>query len=404
MTHEHEAHGHLPAGTRRAIERWFIGEGVPHFILDYTATHFVLTRAAPVLVLYLVSTTVLAMRLNATLLANVVALAVAIGVVLGGWALLNVARGRHWRSLPRRVGVPEVLAFLLFPAIPPLLLGFQVSDAAIAVVESAIFLVVVYLATSYGLVAVLRWAARRLVSQRGSLGRLLTRALPLLMVFIVFVFVQSDTWRMAYAMGTGGVVMVVAMFIVLAVFFLVGQLAPDVRRLSEGGRGWTEMLAIARDTPAAPACDRLAQVTPLVVPLRWHEWVNVGVVVVFGQGLQILLVTVAVQLVLLVFGMLLAPAWLQAEWAGAAVPVLASVTLLGRDLAVTDVLITVSLILGAFCGLYFTVSALSDSTYRAEFFSEADRELERVFAVRTVYRTALGTRVGSAAAPTPDPT
>ena len=114
-----------------------------------------------------------------------------------------------------------------------------------------------------------------------------------------------------------------------------------------------------------------------------------GVVVVFGQGLQIALVTVAIVLGLLLFGVLLFPAWLQAEWAGAAVPVLASVTLLGREFALTGVLITVSLTLGAFCGLYFTVSAMSDAAYRAEFFSEADQELERVFAVRTVYRTAL---------------
>jgi hypothetical protein len=267
-------------------------------------------------------------------------------------------------------------------------LGLQVSDAVIAVVESALFLAVVYIATSYGLVAITRWAFQRLVSQRGSLGRLLTRALPLLMVFIVFVFVQSDTWRMAYAMGPGGLLMVVTMFIAFAIFFLVGQLAPEIRRLSAGGPGWAETLAIARDTPAAPLCDGLSDATPRSAPLRWHEWVNVSFVVVFGQGLQIALVTVATVLVLLLFGVLLFPAWLQAEWAGAAVPVLASVTLLGREFALTGVLVTVSLTLGAFCGLYFTVSAMSDAAYRTEFFSEADQELERVFAVRTVYRTA----------------
>ena len=43
------------------------------------------------------------------------------------------------------------------------------------------------------------------------------------------------------------------------------------------------------------------------MPLRWHEWVNVGLVVVFGQGLQIVLITVALVLVLLLFGVLLFP-------------------------------------------------------------------------------------------------
>ena len=318
-----------------------------------------------------------------------IALALSIAVVLGGWALLNVARGRHWRSLPDRVGRPEVLAFLLLPALPPMMLGLQVSDAVVAIAESALFLVLVYVATSYGLVAVTRWAVQRLVSQRGNLGRLLTRALPLLMIFIVFTFIQSDTWRMAYAMGAGGLLLVITLFLVLAVFFLVGQLTPEIRRLSEGGPGWSEALAIARQTPAAPVCEQLIDATPTAVPLRRHEWVNVGVIVVFGQGLQIALVTVAIVLGLVLLGTLLFPAWLQAEWAGAVVPVLASVTLLGREFALTGVLLAVSLTLGAFCGLYFTISAMSDAAYRAEFFSEADRELERVFAVRAVYRTSL---------------
>lgn len=394
MTVEPTPSPDVRAETRRATERWFITEGVPHFIEDYSASHFVLTRAAPVLVLYLVATTVLAMRLDATFGANVVALGLSIAVVLGGWAALNVLRGRPWRTLPHHVGLPETLAFLLLPAVPPIVLGLQLSDALTAVVESALFLAVVYVATSYGLVAIVRWALRRLRSQLGDLSRLLTRALPLLMVFIVFVFVQDDTWRMAYAMGGAGLLIVVTLFLALAVLFLVGQLAPEIRRLTLGGAAWQETLALARETPAAPFCDDVRDTTPVSTPLRWHEWVNVGLVVVFGQFLQIALVTVVLVIGLIVFGGLLIPAWLQSEWAGAAVPVLVSVTLLGREFALTGVLLTVALTLGAFCGLYFTVSAMSDATYRAEFFSEADHELKRVFAVRSVYRTAIGPASG----------
>jgi hypothetical protein len=58
-------------------------------------------------------------------------------------------------------------------------------------------------------------------------------------------------------------------------------------------------------------------------------------------------------------------------------------------IALTEPLISVSLILGAFSGLYFTIAALSDAAYRAEFFSDADRELDDVFAVRAVYRATL---------------
>ncbi|MFN8623744.1 MAG: hypothetical protein U0869_23630 [Chloroflexota bacterium] len=385
------------AATRRDIERWFIAEGVPHFIVDYSASHFVLTRAAPVLVLYLLATTVLAVRVDASLLQNALALGVAAAVVLGGWAALNRARGRPWRALPSKVGAPEVLAFLFLPAIPPIVLGLQLSDAALAVLESAIFLGLVYVATSYGIVAVTRWAIRRVVAQRGGLGRLLTRALPLLMVFIVFTIVQSDTWHLADAMGAGGLLLLILLFLLLGAGFLVGQLAPEIRRLSESGTGWEQTLATARETPAAPCCDDLETATPRPIPMRWHEWVNVGVVVVFGQGLQILLVTLALFLALLVFGVLLFPPSLQVEWAGAATPTLASATLLGREFAITGALFDVALMLGAICGLYFTVSALSDERYRAEFFSDADRELEQVFAARTVYRMTFDPAVGRGA-------
>lgn len=374
---------------RRAVERWFITQGVPHFIVDYSASHFVLTRAAPILVAYLVGTTVLAMRFGESLLSNIAALAVALTVVLGGWAALNVARGRPWRSLPSHVGRAEVAAFLLLPALPPLVLGLQVSDAATAIAESAIFLGIVYLATSYGLVAVVRWAIQRLVQQRGNLGRLLTRALPLLMLFIVFTFIQSDTWHLATVMGAGGLVLVLVLLALLATLFMVGQLAPEVRRLSEGGAAWPEVLATAAETPAAPLCDTVRAASPRPVPLRWHEWVNVGVVVLFGQGLQVAFVTLTLMLGLLVFGILLFPVTLQEDWAGAATPVFLTVTLLGRDFALTGALVTVSLVLGAISGLSFTISAMSDAAYRATFFSEADRELQRVFAVRAVYRAAV---------------
>jgi hypothetical protein len=256
------------------------------------------------------------------------------------------------------------------------------------VAASAFFLVIVYLATSYGLLAAARWGLGRLAAQRGSLGRLLTRALPLLMVFIVFVFLQSDTWRFAYALGTGGLILLLVLLAALSAGFLVGQLAPEVRRLVGGDQTWEGTLAVARSTPAAELCEGLAGSTPVRPPMVWHEWVNVGVVVVFGQGLQIVLVTVSVAVALIIVGFFTVPAALQEEWAGGPIVVLFGFELLGGERSMTTQLVSVALILAAFSGLYFTVTALSDPAYRLEFFRDADAELERVLAVRTVYRTA----------------
>ena len=43
--------------------------------------------------------------------------------------------------------------------------------------------------------------------------------------------------------------------------------------------------------------------------------------------------------------------------------------------------------LAGFSGLYFTVYAVTDETYRQQFFTSVTRELERAVAVRAVYRT-----------------
>ena len=49
----------------------------------------------------------------------------------------------------------------------------------------------------------------------------------------------------------------------------------------------------------------------------------------------------------------------------------------------------VSVFLAGFSGLYFTVYAVTDETYRQQFFTSVTRELERAVAVRAVYRTLL---------------
>ena len=48
-------------------------------------------------------------------------------------------------------------------------------------------------------------------------------------------------------------------------------------------------------------------------------------------------------------------------------------------------LVQVSVFLAAFSGLYFAVSAVTDETYREQFFTELLDELERAVGVRAVY-------------------
>jgi hypothetical protein len=372
----------------RSVERWFVAQGVPHFVADHSPTRVVLRRAAPILVAYLAVTLLMAASFRWSFEINLLAIAGAAAIVLAGWAVVNLLRGRHWRALPDRFGIVEICAFLIIPALPPLIFGFQVSDALAAVVESAVFLGVVYVATSYGIVGAAAWALRRTAAQVGSLGRLLTRALPLLMVFIAFTFLSNTVWQVAAALTWQQFAVVLLFFLVLSLAFLVGRLVPEIRRLVTTDNPWADTLEAVDGTPAEALVGSVVDAPSTAVQLRWHEWINVGTLIVFGQGVQIVLVTFAVQLALVVFGLLLVPVALQSDWVGRPVTPLLTIDLGQQSLAVTGELLVVALFLGAFSGLYFTVSALSDSTYRAEFFSDADREMRQVFAVRSVYHAA----------------
>lgn len=372
----------------RDVESWFVAQGVPHFVADYSPTRVVLRRAAPILVAYLAGTLLLTASFAWSFEVNLLAVVGAAALVVFGWAAVNLLRGRRWRALPDRFGLIEIGAFLVIPSLPPLIIGFQVTDAIVALVESALFLAVVYVATSYGLIGAVAWALRRTAAQIGSLGRLLTRALPLLMVFIAFTFLSNSVWQVAAALSWLQIVIVVLFFLALSLAFLIGRLVPEIRRLVATDHPWGDTLADVDGTPAEALRSQVASATPPAAPLRWHEWVNVGTLIVSGQGIQIVLVTLAVQLALVVFGLLLVPVSIQLEWVGRAVTPLFTVQVGPQSLAVTFELLVVALILGGFSGLYFTVSALSDSAYREEFFSDADRELRALFAVRSVYRAA----------------
>ena len=63
-------------------------------------------------------------------------------------------------------------------------------------------------------------------------------------------------------------------------------------------------------------------------------------------------------------------------------------------------LLQVSLFLAAFSGLYFTVAAVTDDTYRGQFFGAVTEELERAVGMRVVY-LALRDEADGAAPPSP---
>ena len=77
------------------------------------------------------------------------------------------------------------------------------------------------------------------------------------------------------------------------------------------------------------------------------------------------------------------------------VDVLVSLEKLGVQAAVTTQLLSVAILLAAFSGSTSPCPRSLTRPIGPEFFSDADRELERVLAVRSVYRTALEIEPGA---------
>jgi hypothetical protein len=179
------------------IERWFIRRGVPHFIDDYAPTTDIWNRSLPMLAIAYVAGGLNALNLHEwTWQRNVLTAGVVIAVLIAGWAAINLARHRHAFDVPDVVGTPELALFLIGPTIPSLIFG-QWGDAFQALIEGAAVLAIVFLATSYAVLALLGWAVRRSAAQLSTLASLVVRALPLLLLFTTFLFINAEVWQVA---------------------------------------------------------------------------------------------------------------------------------------------------------------------------------------------------------------
>jgi hypothetical protein len=372
------------AVTQHEVERWFIRRGVPHFIDDYAALTDIWTRAIPVLLVAYVAGGLNALNLfDWTWQRNVLAAAGVLAILALGWAMTNVMRKQPWFSRPKVVGAPELVAFVVGPMVPSLVFG-QYRDAAEALVEGLVVLTVIYMATSYGVVPLARWAIRRSAAQLVSLARMVARALPLLLLFTTFLFINAEVWQVAGGLDGVPYIATVAIFFLLGSLFVLSQMPSLMRGLADFD-GWAEVTRLVAGTPAADLAHPTTGPAP-DMPLSTRQKVNIGLVSVFSQALQITFVAVLLAGFFVLFGVLAIPEATVAAWTQLPdVNVLASQQIGNRTLVLTEPLLRVSGFLGAFTGMYFTVVLSTDSTYRDEFAEDVGPQIRQALAVRIAY-------------------
>jgi len=315
-------------------------------------------------------------------------------------------RERVRRALRPRKTVPLLVLVGLAAAAAGGVLTRLVDGVSIAVAPATLTGVLLLAALVYAVTAlrarpILAWALRR---ARGSVRQLVpmaTRALPLLLLFITFLFINAEVWQLSATLDGSVLWLTVLLFAAIAVGFLLVRLPEEVDKVDD----FIDVELVRRATRRTPIEEPVADLLDRQggglevhrygdVP-GYERW-NLILVLLVTQIAQVLLLAVAVLGFFLLFGGIVMTPEVQAAWTGQ--DDVEGLTNLG-NLSVE--LVQVSVFLAAFSGLYFAVSVMTDETYREQFSKELLDELERAVGVRAGY-LALRDADGAGSGEAPD--
>ncbi|MBW3652277.1 MAG: hypothetical protein KY433_01535, partial [Actinobacteria bacterium] len=222
-------------------------------------------------------------------------------------------------------------------------------------------LVLIYLVVGIGLLSILRWTAARLVGQLAASLMLLTRAVPVLLIFMIVLFINTEMWQVFSDVSDPALFGVIALFIAVGSGFVGSRLPREVRELEQ---------EVAADPP-----------------LTTRQRFNVGLVMFVSQGLQVLVVAVLVGAFFVAFGALAITPDVVESWIGRRPHAIAGSSSTSIEL------LKVSSGLAAFSGLYYAIAVLTDPAYRAEFLDELQTSLRETFGDRARYLEARAAAV-----------
>ncbi len=351
--------------TEEEFEREFRRAGLPLLNENYSASEDIFNRAVPLLGLVLVLEVTGPLNKSWSTLGNVAAVATAMLLMLVALGLMNRMRGRAFFSLPRKVGRPELAAFVIVPALLPGIISGHWGIAALTALFNLALLLVILGVVGFGVISIIHWALARLLGELSRSLGLLVKAVPLLMIFSLILFLTPELWQVFATLPDQSLLLLVALFMLLGSAFLIARIPHEVASLEKeaGGGG---------------------------PPLRQRQRFNVGLVLFVSQSLQVLLVALAVAIFFVIFGLLTIGADTVSSWITHPADVLFEFHLAGREAAMTRELLRVAVAIASFTGLYFAISMLTDDLYRREFLNRITDEMKQTFVRRAEYLKLLG--------------
>jgi hypothetical protein len=374
----------VPTPELREVEQWFMARGTPHLTEGYSASEDVFTRLVPALSLIALLEIGGALNADFAWWQNLLAVLGGVGLLVGMWALVNRARRQPAFTRPARVRFGEIAVFVVVPALAAGVLGGQVGQALVLAAVNAALLGGLYLVASYGLVPMSRWALGKTVRELGAVAGLVGRALPLLLLIQIVLFINTEMWQVADGFDAWFLGLSIALFFVVGLGFLLTRLPRELGRLATFADS-DELRSCVAGTPAEHFAAGVGDLGADPASLSRRQRGNVMLVALFSQGIQVVLVAFLVFAFFVVFGLLTITPQVIESWIGHGGDVLATQTFGDREVVLTAELLKLSAFLAAFSGLYFTVVLVTDATYREEFFDAILEELRQTLGVRVVY-------------------
>jgi hypothetical protein len=249
----------------------------------------------------------------------------------------------------------QLVVFIIFPAV--LSWFFAGLDAmVIVIVINLMILGLITAGSGYGMFAIVIWTSTHLLDQLRACIGLLSRAIPLLMIFSLLVFVTTEIWETVGVLSAEKLIALIIICLGLGVVFLIVHLPEELEAVKKG--------------------------VQQKHPMKSKEQFNLILVLVVGQMVQALVVGAAVTLFFTMIGLVMIDNGAVAGWSQEEPQVLFHLPFVGD---ITQQLVSVTVFLGAFTSFYFTVAIMTDDVYRKEFGREVSDELQIIFTKRDQY-------------------
>ncbi|GAA5137452.1 hypothetical protein GCM10023339_77870 [Alloalcanivorax gelatiniphagus] len=233
-----------------------------------------------------------------------------------------------------------------------------------------------YALTALNAGPIVRWALHRAFGSLRTVLPMMTRALPLLLIFVTFLFINAEVWQVSSRQDGAALWLVVVLFGVLATLFLLVRLPEEVDRTDDEVDDALLLLA-CQGTPLEEAAREVvddADADPAAyAEIHGFERWNLVLVLLVTQAVQVLLLSATVFLFFMLFGSMVMRDDVVETWIGE------------ETASLTVELFQVSIFLAAFSALYLTVATVTDETYREQFFGTVVQEMEQAVGMRAVY-------------------